>query len=185
MLGELWNHACPPYPPLFAAEEYDYFRKRQSKAVKLPNPARFRKLHLKTDIAITKSQELNFRGSSFQNFTGDCLQRSNHAWPTLKYAPRLLCYAPPTRTYPVRYIDTTCLAASRCKILMNPRENVAEQSRSLAKPRALLASQTFAYKALFLVNLNRHYTKNVFETRLVLQTWWSSRLFSLSCTLLY
>ena len=59
MLGELWNHACPPYPPLFAAEEYDYFRKRQSKAVKLPNPARFRKLHLKTDIAIAKSQELN------------------------------------------------------------------------------------------------------------------------------
>ena len=119
-------------------------RLRKSKAVKLPNPATFRKLHIKTDIKIAGNRIFQILA-----FKSDCLQRSNHAWPTLKYAPRFLFYPFPYMHLPCT-IDT-CFAASRCKILMNPRENVAEQSRSLAKPRALLASQTFAYKALFLV----------------------------------
>ena len=80
-LGEPWNHVHPA--TLFAADENDYFRNRQSNTVKFPNTARLRKLHLKTDIQIAGNRSY-FRGSSFQNFTGDCLQRSNHARASLK-----------------------------------------------------------------------------------------------------
>ena len=168
-----------PTPPLFAAEEYDYFRKRQSKAVKLPNPARFRKLHLKTDIAITKSQELifpRFLLSKFHRRLPSALKLCLAHFKIRSAVPLLrspYVYLPCT-------IDTTCLAASRCKILMNPRENVAEQSRSLAKLRALLPPPPDFPPTKRCFWLNRYYTKNVSETRLVLLTFWSFRLFSLS-----
>ena len=67
-------HGHPPPPPTFAAEEFDYFRKRKSKAVKLPNPARFRKPHLKTGIKIAGNRMFEILA-----FKSDYLQRSNHA----------------------------------------------------------------------------------------------------------
>ena len=99
VLEEQWDHEWLFPPPHFSLQSKLIIseRLRKSKAVKLANPATFRKLHLKTDIKIAGNRIFQILA-----FKSDCLQRSNHAWPTLKYAPRFLFYASPTRTYPVR-----------------------------------------------------------------------------------
>ena len=63
-------------PSLFAAEECDYFRNIQSKAVKFPNPARLRKPHHKTDVQIAVnriSEVLAFKISRVTAFSAQTM----------------------------------------------------------------------------------------------------------------